>query len=206
MKLQRIISLHTTCKARAFLPSFTAGASCHAHTGRPDSIKCARFPIILILLCLPLEHAQPPPSLSQSPLNVLKSYKMSTVLGVIVIARNGDRREFYQDPKTYAPSLTDSTALGAVRARLFDSAGETLPVHRATSTSWAPSCAPRTSPQARPRTFRTSLATSPTPSKSESARRPAVRARSCSTVPSHSSKVSSRQAHGTRLLSRTEMS
>ncbi|KAJ7852242.1 histidine phosphatase superfamily [Mycena leptocephala] len=37
---------------------------------------------------------------------------MSTVLGVIVIARNGDRREFYQDPKTYAPSLTDSTALG----------------------------------------------------------------------------------------------
>ncbi|KAJ7212745.1 histidine phosphatase superfamily [Mycena haematopus] len=37
---------------------------------------------------------------------------MSTVLGVVVIARNGDRREFYQDPKTYAPSLTDSTALG----------------------------------------------------------------------------------------------
>ncbi|KAJ6461590.1 histidine phosphatase superfamily [Mycena vitilis] len=37
---------------------------------------------------------------------------MSTVLGVIVIARNGDRREFYQDPKSYAPSLTDSTALG----------------------------------------------------------------------------------------------
>ncbi|KAJ7215562.1 histidine phosphatase superfamily [Mycena pura] len=37
---------------------------------------------------------------------------MSNVLGVIVIARNGDRNEFYQDPKTYAPSLTDSTALG----------------------------------------------------------------------------------------------
>jgi len=37
---------------------------------------------------------------------------MSSVLGVIVIARNGDRREFNQDPKTYAPSLTDSTALG----------------------------------------------------------------------------------------------
>ncbi|KAJ7798529.1 histidine phosphatase superfamily [Mycena olivaceomarginata] len=37
---------------------------------------------------------------------------MSTVLGVIVIARNGDRRDFHQDPKTYAPSLTDSTALG----------------------------------------------------------------------------------------------
>ncbi|KAF7331456.1 hypothetical protein MKEN_00024300 [Mycena kentingensis (nom. inval.)] len=37
---------------------------------------------------------------------------MSNVLGVIVIARNGDRREYYQDPKTYASSLTDSTALG----------------------------------------------------------------------------------------------
>ncbi|KAF8154345.1 histidine phosphatase superfamily [Mycena galopus ATCC 62051] len=37
---------------------------------------------------------------------------MSTVLGVIVIARNGDRGEFTQDSKTYAPSLTDSTALG----------------------------------------------------------------------------------------------
>ncbi|KAF7337359.1 hypothetical protein MSAN_02261800 [Mycena sanguinolenta] len=37
---------------------------------------------------------------------------MSSILGAIVIARNGDRREFNQDPKTYAPSLTDSTALG----------------------------------------------------------------------------------------------
>ncbi|KAJ7027197.1 histidine phosphatase superfamily [Mycena alexandri] len=43
---------------------------------------------------------------------------MSTVLGAIVIARNGDRREYYQDPKTYAPSLTDSTALGVVRGSL----------------------------------------------------------------------------------------
>ncbi|KAF7305660.1 hypothetical protein HMN09_00819700 [Mycena chlorophos] len=37
---------------------------------------------------------------------------MSNVLGVIIIARNGDRTEYYQDPKTYASSLTDSTALG----------------------------------------------------------------------------------------------
>lgn len=44
---------------------------------------------------------------------------MSTVLGVIVLARNGDRREFYQDPKTYEPSLTDSTALGVVRPLLL---------------------------------------------------------------------------------------
>ncbi|KAJ7655890.1 histidine phosphatase superfamily [Mycena rosella] len=44
---------------------------------------------------------------------------MSTVLGAIVIARNGDRRAFYQDPKTYAPSLTDSTALGVADLHLL---------------------------------------------------------------------------------------
>ncbi|KAJ7142639.1 histidine phosphatase superfamily [Mycena epipterygia] len=44
---------------------------------------------------------------------------MSEVLGVIVIARNGDRRAFYQDPKTYAPSLTDSTALGVADLHLL---------------------------------------------------------------------------------------
>ncbi|KAJ7158989.1 histidine phosphatase superfamily [Mycena crocata] len=44
---------------------------------------------------------------------------MSSVLGVIVIARNGDRRALYQDPATYAPSLTDSTALGVTDLHLL---------------------------------------------------------------------------------------
>ncbi|KAJ7634429.1 histidine phosphatase superfamily [Roridomyces roridus] len=44
---------------------------------------------------------------------------MSKVLGVIIIARNGDRREYYQDPKSYAPSLTDSTALGVTDLHLL---------------------------------------------------------------------------------------
>ncbi|KAJ6518482.1 histidine phosphatase superfamily [Mycena vulgaris] len=44
---------------------------------------------------------------------------MSEVLGVIIIARNGDRREYYQDPKTYAPSLTESTALGVTDLHLL---------------------------------------------------------------------------------------
>ncbi|KAF7291246.1 hypothetical protein MIND_01268300 [Mycena indigotica] len=52
-------------------------------------------------------HHHHHPSLASTPLS-----EMSNVLGVIVIARNGDRREYYQDPKTYAPALTDSTALG----------------------------------------------------------------------------------------------
>jgi len=39
---------------------------------------------------------------------------LSKVLGVIVIARNGDRYNYYQDPKTYAASNTETTALGVV--------------------------------------------------------------------------------------------
>lgn len=39
----------------------------------------------------------------------------SQVLGVIVIARNGDRVEYYQDPKTYQGGVTETTALGEVR-------------------------------------------------------------------------------------------
>ncbi|THV02505.1 phosphoglycerate mutase-like protein [Dendrothele bispora CBS 962.96] len=34
------------------------------------------------------------------------------VLGAIVIARNGDRVDYYQDPKTYEGSVTNTTALG----------------------------------------------------------------------------------------------
>ena len=36
------------------------------------------------------------------------------VLGVVVIARNGDRTEAYQDPITYQPGPTLSTPLGEV--------------------------------------------------------------------------------------------
>lgn len=40
---------------------------------------------------------------------------VSKILGVLILARNGDRSEFLQDPYTYAPSFTESTPLGAVR-------------------------------------------------------------------------------------------
>lgn len=36
------------------------------------------------------------------------------VLGVVVLARNGDRTEAYQDPITYQPGPTLSTPLGEV--------------------------------------------------------------------------------------------
>lgn len=40
---------------------------------------------------------------------------VSKILGVLILARNGDRSEFLQDPYSYAPSFTESTPLGAVR-------------------------------------------------------------------------------------------
>jgi hypothetical protein len=41
---------------------------------------------------------------------------MSNVLGVIVLARNGDRVEYYQDPQNYGATFTETTALGEVRS------------------------------------------------------------------------------------------
>ncbi|RDB20580.1 Testicular acid phosphatase [Hypsizygus marmoreus] len=41
---------------------------------------------------------------------------LSKVLGVIVIARNGDRYNYYQDPTTYAGSVTETTALGVAES------------------------------------------------------------------------------------------
>ncbi|KAK7013024.1 histidine phosphatase superfamily [Favolaschia claudopus] len=37
---------------------------------------------------------------------------MSTVLGVVLLSRNGARTSFHQDPSSYAPGQTDSTPLG----------------------------------------------------------------------------------------------
>ncbi|KAJ6529621.1 histidine phosphatase superfamily [Mycena capillaripes] len=44
---------------------------------------------------------------------------MSSVLGAIVVARNGDRGMFYQDPKTYAAHDADSTPLGVTDLHLL---------------------------------------------------------------------------------------
>lgn len=41
---------------------------------------------------------------------------MSQVHGVIVLARNGDRHEFYQNPNNYAGGFTETTPLGAVQS------------------------------------------------------------------------------------------
>jgi len=42
--------------------------------------------------------------------------QMSKLLGVIVIARNGDRDEYYQDPKNYNGAPTETTPLGEVES------------------------------------------------------------------------------------------
>jgi hypothetical protein len=36
------------------------------------------------------------------------------VLGVVVLVRNGDRIEYYQDPENYSGAYTQTTALGEV--------------------------------------------------------------------------------------------
>lgn len=46
---------------------------------------------------------------------------MPDVDGVLIIARNGDRTEFHQDPYTYQPSYTESTPLGAVESHQLGS-------------------------------------------------------------------------------------
>ena len=44
--------------------------------------------------------------------------KMSTIKGVVVLARNGDRMECYQDPNTYKYGPTESTPFGEVRTSI----------------------------------------------------------------------------------------
>jgi hypothetical protein len=39
---------------------------------------------------------------------------VNDVLGVVVLVRNGDRIEYYQDPETYSGAYTQTTALGEV--------------------------------------------------------------------------------------------
>jgi lysosomal acid phosphatase len=45
----------------------------------------------------------------------------SQVLGIIAIARNGDRVEYYQDPDTYKGGLTETTAFGEVQSHQLGS-------------------------------------------------------------------------------------
>ena len=40
----------------------------------------------------------------------------AAIKGVVILARNGDRSECYQDPKTYQYGTTESTPLGEVRS------------------------------------------------------------------------------------------
>ncbi|KAJ7677664.1 phosphoglycerate mutase-like protein [Mycena rosella] len=42
-------------------------------------------------------------------------HPQSTLLGAVILARHGDRLEFFQDPLTYTPSATSLTPLGTVQ-------------------------------------------------------------------------------------------
>jgi lysosomal acid phosphatase len=45
---------------------------------------------------------------------------MSNILGVIVLVRNGDRVEYYQNPNNYGATFTETTALGEARSVHLD--------------------------------------------------------------------------------------
>lgn len=48
----------------------------------------------------------------------MSSGSSSGLLGVVILARHGDREGFYQDPLTYTAALTSITPLGDVRCPL----------------------------------------------------------------------------------------
>ena len=56
--------------------------------------------------------------------------KASTVLGVLILARNGDRTRFHQDPYSYEPAFTESTPLGAVCPAISSPGAVVLTRHR----------------------------------------------------------------------------
>lgn len=59
--------------------------------------------------------ARPVPLLLQA----MSNNADSQLLGVVLIARHGDRQGFYQDPESYTPSATSITPLGEVRFPLL---------------------------------------------------------------------------------------
>ena len=124
---------------------------------------------------------------------------LSKVLGVIVIARNGDRFNYYQDPLTYAGSNTETTALGEV-ILLSSSYSLTVdtPLVRPSPTFWAPLFVPHTSTAALPHTLRVFAPIWLTTMKSRSASRPEWKAQSFSTPPFLCSKVFSHPTRRTR--------
>lgn len=71
----------------------------------------------------------------------------STVIGVVIVTRHGDRQGFYQDPKSYTASDTTITPLGSLqeyqsgvgmRARYLDASS---PYHIQGIASGAPNLA-----------------------------------------------------------------
>ena len=55
------------------------------------------------------------PNTSNGLLDNTSTTRKMSIKGVVVLARNGDRMECYQDPKTYNYGPTESTPLGEVR-------------------------------------------------------------------------------------------
>ncbi|SRR6266851_2379905 len=123
-----------------------------------------------------------------------------TVRGVVVVTRNGDRFDYYQDPFTYQSSHTDSTPLGEVRQHAPSACiGRCLMVTcRSKRSSLAHSCARNTSTRPQPTTFITFATSLSTLTRSMPESKTAARAVLSSTPPSHSCKAYSLPPRRTR--------
>src|SRR5271156_4641990 len=101
--------------------------------------------------------------------------RLSQVLGVIILARNGDRYNYYQDPLTYAGSNTETTALGEVSCffPLISLMVDDPRLVRSSPTFLAPFSVPHTSTPSLPHTLKASAPIWSTTVRSRSASRPA---------------------------------
>jgi len=125
---------------------------------------------------------------------------LSKVIGVIIIARNGDRFSYYQDPKTYAGSSTETTALGEVSSLPTPHTDTPHdPPPRQSLSNSAPSSAPHTSTLPLPPTSVTSTPSSWTPNKSRPSSKLESKATLSLTLPSRFSKDFTRRILTTRL-------
>ncbi|KAG5640830.1 hypothetical protein DXG03_006883 [Asterophora parasitica] len=76
---------------------------------KPDAYQTSRVAVHIREPAAAPQCSLPPPP---NPLDTLPS----KILCVIVIARNGDRYNYYQDPHTYAGSNTESSILGVAQS------------------------------------------------------------------------------------------
>ena len=79
----------------------------------PPVLKLLSSPMVPAIITTTTSNASG--DLLKDPSTTSEMSTVKTIKGVVVLARNGDRLECYQDPKTYKYGPTESTPFGEVR-------------------------------------------------------------------------------------------